>query len=345
MKKIKGFYFTSCNSVKKTFSKEELINGTYYINNERLTFETNRNLERNYDFNINLNDVSKIELVKLNLNYNFGLCLYMKDGREIMIGHLNNKKLAEFISKNSSLRLNGFKVKNKLAIGIAAIFSLIIGALSFFIINDLKQEKLLKEIVLKIDTMNIYEDEIDMSIKTKGDYAKIELTIKKYYQELFTNKINYSNNNAEEALNKFCNIEYLSTNKNNLKYTLNEIDKMHEKSNKYLEKILNIIDVDKTIDRLEKYNLTEYYQEFYVELIISGNEDMFINEWETLQKINAKKYNYLKEMINILHSNPDRWYIEGENLYIIDEVMLYKYNQLYNLVHDGNLEIEDFSSI
>lgn len=101
--KMMGGYYPKCSSKQKTFKKNDDISGTISIEDGNLKFQAKLfgfvNLKSN-DFLIPLSDIDKVEAMNLNGVFPFGVCVYLKDGRECMLGSYRNKKLAEMISNS-----------------------------------------------------------------------------------------------------------------------------------------------------------------------------------------------------------------------------------------------------
>ena len=68
-----------------------------------------------------------------------------------------------------------------ITIAVIVVIIIIIGAV--LIIRDLRQDSILKDEIKRVSKLNIAKDQIDMNIKTKGDYGVIEKTIKEYLNE------------------------------------------------------------------------------------------------------------------------------------------------------------------
>ncbi len=84
-------------------------------------------------------------------------------------------------------------MKKKIIVIVAILALIIVGVIGYFATLDLKQGVTLRKEVDTIGKLDITKDEIDMTIKTKGDYAVVEKTIKEYLN-------NYSIN-IKEAMN------------------------------------------------------------------------------------------------------------------------------------------------
>lgn len=84
-------------------------------------------------------------------------------------------------------------MKKKMIVIVAILALIIVGVIGYFATLDLKQGVTLRKEVDTIGKLDITKDEIDMTIKTKGDYAVVEKTIKEY--------LNTYSVNIKEAMN------------------------------------------------------------------------------------------------------------------------------------------------
>lgn len=100
--KMMGGYYPKCSSKQRNFKKHDDISGTICIEEGMLLFKAKLfgciSMKSN-DFMIPLTNIEKVEAMNLNGVFPFGVCLYLKDGSECMLGSLQNKKLAEMIEK------------------------------------------------------------------------------------------------------------------------------------------------------------------------------------------------------------------------------------------------------
>lgn len=98
--KMMGAHYPGCSSNMRVFSKHQDVSGEFEVIGKELKFNAKFLFAMKLNsksFTIPLNEILKVETMNLNGVMPFGVCLFMADGSEIMIGHMNNKKLAAFI--------------------------------------------------------------------------------------------------------------------------------------------------------------------------------------------------------------------------------------------------------
>ena len=72
-------------------------------------------------------------------------------------------------------------------ITVAIIITSFLALCGYWVIEDLKQEEILKQEIINYSHKNLESDDFTVIVKTKGDYAYVEEAIKKYYKELSDN--------------------------------------------------------------------------------------------------------------------------------------------------------------
>ena len=221
---------------------------------------------------------------------------------------------------------------------------LMIIPLSIALIKRNNQEDIIIKEIEIINNLDINAN-IDMTIKSKNDYIKVETAVKEYYQDLFIKKRIFNNNRAESLFN-ILTPEYLNKNKNKLK-SLNLSKMVKEKTNDVetaVTEIINMLDSEKIMSYILKYNLDEYYNDFYRSEMISENDVDYQNEWREILNNNANKVTSLYKVINILVDNTSDWYIENNSIYFTNNKLLNEYNKLYNLIYEND-EVNELNKL
>lgn len=252
-----------------------------------------------------------------------------------IIDNLEKKVLKKETIKKSNKIIN---LKKVLPYIVVAILILAITPLSIMLIKRNNQENIIIKEIEIINNLDI-NGNIDMNIKSKNDYIKVETAVKEYYQELFNNKRIFNNNRAESLFN-ILTPDYLSKNKSKLK-SLKLSKMIKDKTNELEVAVNNIIDMldsDRIMSYIKKYNLDDYYCDFYRDKMVSENDSSYQVEWTELLNINTKKIEYLDRVVDILVDNTSEWYIENNNLYFTDDKLLREYNELHNLIYENDDE-------
>ena len=245
-KKMLGSRYPYCNSHKRNFKKSQAHDGEFCIEDGNLVFKAKVLLGirvESLDLCLPLDEIERVETMNLNGIMPFGVCVFMKDGSEHMLGAINNKKLKNFIlmakgdiSEDENISKKNNK-NNLMILGIIALIVAIMVGLGIMSIKESEQKTILKDEVTKIDNIDIYEGEtIDMEIKSTGKYGKIEKTIKEYYEDIFKYKLIYSENSSVEIFNEMT-LEYLQNNRlEKIQEKLDSIDSREQKATDAINK-------------------------------------------------------------------------------------------------------------
>ena len=100
-----------------------------------------------------------------------------------------------------------------------------------------------------------------------------------------------------------------------------------------IENINQMLTEEKIMSYISKYQLTDYYTNFYRQNMVSENDLIYQKRWQKLKESNTIKIKYLKEVVDILINYNNKWYIENDNIYFTDNNLLEKYNNLYELIY------------
>ena len=230
-------------------------------------------------------------------------------------------------------------MKNKIihiVLIIVLILIFVLGGLLTY--RNLKQENIVKDELEVINSLNASTDTINMEIKASGDYANVEKAIKEYYTDYFANKKIF-NDNRVEALFNTLTVSYLKENKSKLKSLKldKRVDDKTKELNEAVNNIINMLDKDNIMAYVNKYDLKDYYNNFYQNNMVSKNDSTIKKEWKDLMDENTKKADYLKEIIKILVNNSNSWYVEDNQLYFLSDNLLKEYNNLHSLIYDNDI--------
>ena len=242
----------------------------------------------------------------------------------------------------------------KIFIGLGLLVTIFVGAIIYLVVMELKQEEILKNEIIVLTSKDLEKDDFDMVIKTKGDYAYIERSIKKYYKDLSDNikeiNIYLQDDDLREVLSpiklkengpNFTNQYELI---NNAKYGLIKALKNVSSlcSDEYVK---NLLDKDKFSDSADVDYLMNLYKDFmYTDKDL---ENMAKLKVEMSELANNMK-NYLDkelEILDLLSKNSKVWKIENDKLYISDENVMNNYNNLYKELMELSSRIQKNNNV
>ena len=236
----------------------------------------------------------------------------------------------------------------QLLIVIITIITIFFGIACYMAYQELKEEEILKQEIINYSNKDFLTDSFKVEVKTTGDRAYIEETIKKYYKELSDNMkeiISYLNN---EELTNILSVESITEGRPIYENSHQIINNAKEKVNKSLIEIIKLCN-EKTIKNLidkEKLDDPDYYYEMYLDLMYTKKdlEELKIAKKEigkTATQVNAF-LDKLEEILIFLENNDA--FIEYKNglFHFTTEETLVEFTRLINeLDNIGNINIQE----
>lgn len=222
--------------------------------------------------------------------------------------------------------------KKKTIISIIALFIIvIIGIFGYMFYSDMKQEKILDDEITKIIDSVLLTDDIDMEIKTKGDYAVVEKTIKSYlneYVSLSKDIITKMEDKTYQEVLTPANIKKDAPNFTNSEKTITTLNGVTEQ----IDTITDMSSKEAIMKKIKEKKLDNYYNDLY--------ESIMFDE-ETIEELNNVKNelvsanNQLKTLvdvytnaINLLKTHVGKWEISNNQLYFYTNDLANQYNKI-----------------
>ena len=221
----------------------------------------------------------------------------------------------------------------KILLGFGILLVALIAFFAYLVVEDLKQEDLLKQEIVNLSNKDLTKDDFSIEVKTTGDYAYVEEAIKKYYKELSNNvkKLSQSLNNQEF-------IEILSPNtlakeRPNFTNSYKILEEARTSSVDSMNKIANLCE-EKTIQSLiDKEKVDDYYYDLFIELMYTKED---LKEFQKLKEAMLTLSNdtnafleKIKEILDFLKANNSTWEISDNQIYFSTNELVDQYNTLY----------------
>jgi len=225
-------------------------------------------------------------------------------------------------------------MKKKIRIIVAIVVLAIIGVIGYFASADLAQGVTLRKEISVIAGLDITKDTIDMEIKTKGDYAVVEKTIKEYMNTYsitckevmailedeqmaeILSAYNYENDGPDFVKSK----EYIQTTRTNFNEKINLLIDMTT------EEMMKAAIEDKGLD--------ENFKDLYNELMLGEELKVDLEEAkQSLEQSSITINNILdvqEKVINLLIENKGKWEVEDEQIVFNSQTLVNEYNEFIN---------------
>ena len=241
-------------------------------------------------------------------------------------------------------------MKKKIFLGIGIAILILLGFLGYAVYKDLQQEDVLKHEVIRLDNMDLVNDNYSISIKTTGDYAYVENAIKKFYKELSDNIKELNFYLSDDDLMNILSADNFQKDGPKCVNSYQTVDTVKVKSTKALEKIASLCD-EKYIEHLLDHDkVSNYYVDFYKKLMYTEQDIKdFAEIREEMQELSTNLNLFLdkvKELLNMLERNSNSWKIVDGRVYFDTSELVDEYNNLYNelkKIADEKLDASKYS--
>ena len=210
--------------------------------------------------------------------------------------------------------------------------------IGYLVIRDKTNLADLEKEVKEINKLDIIKDNYNRRIKTSGNYALVERTIKNYLNDYSKGIQKVKKTMSDSKLTKILSFdnytsdgfEFVESFKylNSEKESFNkEIDSLIEKSNKK--------NIEKYINKRIKDN---YYNNLCTELMITDERMKSFEETKkTLEEIKSKVNKVIDtstEVLNLLKDNKDDCVLEDGQIKFKSKAVYDKYNELINKIKE-----------
>ena len=237
--------------------------------------------------------------------------------------------------------------KKGLIIGIIVLIAvLILGWIGWTIYDQLKQEEILKQEVLEIESAmsNVTVEDTGVvnieqvtskleEIKTTGDCAIVEQAIKECFKDIINTSIDLSDIIQEEQIQKILTAENYKTDGPDFlastAYLSDVKTRIEEEKNTFLE----LCTEEKIMSYINQKTEDEYLIDLYKQIMIGEGEiikpedkEKFDTSIELINKI----LNVEEQVINMLKENKDNWTIQNDTIMFYSNELLQQYNSLVN---------------
>lgn len=224
-------------------------------------------------------------------------------------------------------------MKKKIILVAIIIVLAIVGVVGYMLASSLMQEITLRKEADKLGRLDIIKDNIDMTIKTKGDYAVVEKTMKEYISTYATTCKELENILNDGQMNKILTAENYKTDGKEFVKTKEYITKTKQDFNEKINKLIDMISEEKMIESIKDKQLEDNFVELYKELML-GNEikqdlQEVVNELEQTSKIINNRLEIAEKIINLLIENKNKWNVnDNEEIEFETQKLVDDYNNL-----------------
>ncbi len=223
-------------------------------------------------------------------------------------------------------------MKKKIIVIVAILILIIIGVVAYFATLDLKQGMLLRKEVDTIGKLDITKDEIDMTIKTEGNYAVVEKTIKEYLNTYSTNIKEIMNIMQDKKMSEILTVDNYKNDGPEFKNSKEYINNAKSNFNEKVNLLINITSEERIMKEIENKNLDSNFVELYRELMLGEKMDEDLKQMvDSLEEASTTINNIFdtqEKVINLLIDNKGKWEVEGNEIQFNTQKLVNEYNNL-----------------
>ena len=216
------------------------------------------------------------------------------------------------------------KCVKKVIVGIVITIVIILGLIFFTAFKELQEEDILKQEIVNYSNKDLATDDYSIKVKTTGDRAYVEEAVKKYYKSLSNSVKAINNYLKDEELTNILTVNSLRNDSPNYTNSHILISNTKIKLTKELENISSLCE-EETIKNLidkDKLSDSEYYYDLYLDLMYTKKD------LETLSNNLNKFLDKVDEILTLLETNTNYIEYTDTDIYISDDNILNKYNNL-----------------
>ena len=222
--------------------------------------------------------------------------------------------------------------KQKTIIAILVVVAIIvIGVVLFLVYRDISAKNKLTE-----EINSLSETNINMEIKTSGQYGIVEKLVKEDFKAYY-DSINALRENYDEVANiKALNIENYKNDGPEFNTTLETLNTIKTEDQNLIATLNDLIDEAKIEEKAANNGLKGKYVQEYKDILEQIKLADGVNK---IKETDAKFDGYLNSLIDVLtymKDNKDVWFIENDTLKSNSQTFIDEYNQK---VEQTNIEL------
>lgn len=211
--------------------------------------------------------------------------------------------------------------------------------IGYLVINDKTNKTNLEKEIKYLEKLDASKDRYNRKIKTTGEYAKVEKTIKKYLDKYAKDYQNVLSSMKDEKLIKILSYENMEKDGFEFNESLNYLKDKKENINKKIDSLIEKSSKEEMTKYLNKNIKDTEYKDLAIKLMISKNmiKSMDKNK-EDLSKVKEKINKVIdtsNEVLTLLKDNKDICSLEDKQVKIKSKQVFDKYNELINKIKEG----------
>jgi len=208
----------------------------------------------------------------------------------------------------------------------------------YLVIRDKTNLTDLKKEINEINKLDITKDKFNRRIKTSGDYALVEKTIKNYLTDYSNGVQEVKNTMNDSRLTKILSFDNYTSDGFEFVESFKYLNSTKEEFNKEVDSLIEKSDKKYIKKYIDKKIKDKYYNDLCSELMITDERINSLGETKnTLESIKSKVNKIIDtstEVLNLLKNNKDDCVLEDGQIKFKSKPVFDKYNELVNKIKE-----------
>lgn len=225
------------------------------------------------------------------------------------------------------------KIKLPIILLIIIAILIFIGYKLYSKCNKLKQEEILINEINKISSLDASTANYNTDIKTKGDYAIVEKTLKNYLNDFSVALQEFTAISQNEELSNILSVSNYTADGPDFVKTKQLIADTQKNLSEKFEKLKNMCTEDYIMEQIKSTGVKEYYINLYKTLILEEDSDKGVlddakSKIEETNSLITSLLTASNNIITFLSENKNSWEISGNQIIFSTQENLDTYNSL-----------------
>ena len=204
----------------------------------------------------------------------------------------------------------------------------------YYVQNGSQQAEVLQKEMKKVLETDILNEELDMTIKSKGNYGKVEEVVKNYLNDAKKTYISMKDFCNEEQSSSILSAENINSDPTELLVLKQKLEEKKQELNSLISKAENLTESSSINNAIEDKNIKENYIDVYKNImvddatqeILSGIKEKTIDEQEEAEE----RLKGLEDAVNFLAKNSNYWEINDGKIQFTNTNKLAEYLEVLN---------------
>ena len=224
----------------------------------------------------------------------------------------------------------------KLIVAIVVVIILIVVLVGGFLFmqHNSQQASILQEEMTKLAETDFLNEEIDMKIKSSGDYGKVEEAVKNYLKDVkttYNELIEFGNN---EDISSILSAENISADAEGLTVVQQKVDEYKQKLDKLSTQVIAITNEPTIMQEIEEKDVRDNYIDVYKNIMfneaVQARLESIKQKAENEQLKAKEKLDGIEKVVTFLKDNSRYWELNEGKLQFSNVTKLGEYYQLLN---------------